>query len=52
MTYKPRNCNPPIDRVRKSWSSAFDDIVERKSRQRAPCGFDVMAGHAPKESER
>lgn len=39
--YKPRNKNPRIDKVRKSWSSKFDDYVDDRREVRAPCGFRV-----------
>lgn len=39
--YNPRNRNPVIDGNRQSWSTAFDERVERRKEFRHPCGFHV-----------
>lgn len=41
MTYKPRSKNPRVDKVRKSWSSAFDDYVADNRKPPRECGFRV-----------
>ena len=46
VRYNPRNRNERIDANRQSWSTAFDDMIERRraDRESGSCGFQVKDG--------